>query len=272
MYVVGFAETVVELLAVSLWGSVGNLLSVFATTRLMCFFVLPLRVQMPWWQIKPMIFELLALSRSYFFWASQLQAWNGRPRSELAPIWNEQHLIYSELVTHFVWVLRPRSSCLLFSSQPSLISLLGPSFLSRLRNLWASLAMMVRLNFSFYFPPQCDSLNGWLKCVFLSGSIMWENMGPDFREETFFSVFAIFFPAATGILAGANISGDLSVSHLFMSTSTRDNLLCCVLFIKSWSDNDEVFFFKFWQYECLKGLSNNYLIQFDLNVWYLCWL
>lgn len=42
---------------------------------------------------------------------------------------------------------------------------------------------------------------------------MWENMGPDFRGETFFSVFAIFFPAATGILAGANISGDLAVSH-----------------------------------------------------------
>lgn len=45
----------------------------------------------------------------------------------------------------------------------------------------------------------------------VSGSIMWENMGPDFRGETFFSVFAIFFPAATGILAGANISGDLAV-------------------------------------------------------------
>ncbi|XP_039615427.1 solute carrier family 12 member 2 isoform X1 [Polypterus senegalus] len=40
--------------------------------------------------------------------------------------------------------------------------------------------------------------------------ILFENFGPDFRDETFFSVFAIFFPAATGILAGANISGDLA--------------------------------------------------------------
>jgi solute carrier family 12 sodium/potassium/chloride transporter 2 len=51
----------------------------------------------------------------------------------------------------------------------------------------------------------------------ISVTIFQTNIWPDYRLDKstdkthdFFSVFSIFFPAATGILAGANISGDLT--------------------------------------------------------------
>ncbi|RWS15025.1 solute carrier family 12 member 3-like protein [Dinothrombium tinctorium] len=63
-----------------------------------------------------------------------------------------------------------------------------------------------------FIPPSLEQqAQGFVGYSF---DVIKENLWPNFRrkdevDHNFMSVFAIFFPAATGILAGANISGDL---------------------------------------------------------------
>lgn len=52
--------------------------------------------------------------------------------------------------------------------------------------------------------------------VIISAGVFAQNVASDFRlsdgvQYGFFGVFGVFFPAVTGIVAGANLSGDLKV-------------------------------------------------------------
>ena len=72
-----------------------------------------------------------------------------------------------------------------------------------------------------------------------------ENWGPgyivtDGQMQDFFSVFSVYFPAGIGILAGANVSGDLKV----ISFQIISNLLKIIFKIRNYIDRIRIVRFR----------------------------
>lgn len=61
----------------------------------------------------------------------------------------------------------------------------------------------------------------------------WENVKtnfrPDWRGEDFISIFSVYFPSITGILAGAGISGELREPNTAIPKGTLLGILCTTL-------------------------------------------
>ena len=93
------------------------------------------------------------------------------------------------------------------------LAIVGMEWVTRVQKILLALLVFAQIDFIIgtCLTPSLDQKSkgyiGWSTEV--ASENLWSDYRPgkDGRTETFFTVFAVFFPAVTGIVAGANLSG-----------------------------------------------------------------
>lgn len=103
------------------------------------------------------------------------------------------------------WVVRGMSAAVLLALLG--INLAGVKWIIRLQLLLLAVLAVSTLDFVIGSFTHLDPEHGF---VGYSEELLQSNSLPDYSPgETFFTVFGVFFPAATGVMAGFNMSSDL---------------------------------------------------------------
>ncbi|XP_060786201.1 solute carrier family 12 member 8 isoform X2 [Neoarius graeffei] len=112
----------------------------------------------------------------------------------------------AELMTvQSVWAVRGISVAVLLALLG--INLAGVKWIVRLQLVLLAILAVSTLDFIIGTFSHLDPEHGF---VGYSEDLLWTNTLPDYTAgETFFTVFGVFFPAATGVMAGFNMSSDL---------------------------------------------------------------